>query len=100
MKQIFVLLCLILLVSFVGNANATSPMPEDVKPGTNDTVCAIHLVIIKDRERGIHEELNSTFAFEATEEKKDVLEWVTRYVNNKLNERNISEFRVGCKFPK
>ena len=81
-----------------GNSSATSPMPEEVKPGMSATVCAIHLTCAN--ERGMQEELTSTFAFEVSEAKKDVLEWVSTYVNGKLNERNVSEFRIDCKFPK
>jgi hypothetical protein len=73
---------------------------EELKPGLTATVCTIHLICVKDRERGTHEELASTFAFDASEAKKDVLEWVTRYVHDKMNERNISEFKIDCKFPK
>jgi len=32
--------------------------------------------------------------------KKDVLDKITKYMNNKLNEGNVSEFKVECKFSK
>jgi len=100
MKKTAILLCAIVLFGFAGSSFATSPMPGEVKPGMSATVCAIHLICMKDQERGTHEELASTFAFEVSEAKKDVLEWVAAYVNGKLNERNVSEFKIDCKFPK
>jgi len=100
MKRTLLLLCLIVLFGFAGNSFATSPMPEEVKPGMTTTVCIIHITCVKDRERGTYEDLASTFAFEVSETKGDVLEWVTGYVRNKLNERNVSEFEVDCRFQK
>jgi hypothetical protein len=100
MKKTSILLCMIVLCGFVGNSFATSPMPEEVKPGPTATVCTIHTICIADRERGTHEEQTAKFAFEVSEAKKDVLEWVTGYVKNKLNERNVTEFKVDCRFPK
>jgi hypothetical protein len=91
---------MIVLFGFVRDSFATSPMPEEVKPGMTATVCIVHITCVKDRERGTYEELTSTFAFEVSEAKRDVLEWVTGYVKNKLNERNVSEFKVDCRFPK
>ena len=100
MKKILILLSMIVLCGFAGNSFATSPMPEEVKPGQTATVCTIHIACITDREKGIPEEKTAKFAFEVSEAKKDVLEWVTRYINNKMNERNVTEFKVDCKFPK
>jgi hypothetical protein len=100
MKRASILLCVIVLFGFVGDSFATSPMPEEVKPGLTATVCTIHIVCIKDHERRIPEEQTAKFAFEVSEAKSDVLEWVTRYINNKLNERNVSEFKAECKFLK
>ncbi len=100
MKRASILLCVIVLFGFVGDSFATSPMPEEVKPGLTVTVCTIHIVSIKDHERGIPEEQTAQFAFEVSEAKRDVLEWVARYINNKMNERNVTEFKVECKFPK
>ncbi len=98
MKKISILICMSVLFGLVGNASATSPMPEDVKPGMSATVCTIHTVCIKDHERGMQEEQTAKFAFEVSEAKKDVLEWVTRHINNKLSERNVTEFKIECRF--
>jgi hypothetical protein len=100
MKKISILICMSVLFGLAGNSFATSPMPEEVKPGLTATVCTIHIVCITERERGTPEEQTAKFAFEVSEAKKDVLEWVTRYINNKLNERNVTEFKVECRFPK
>jgi hypothetical protein len=100
MKKTMFLVLMIVLAALARNSQAVSPMPEEVMPGLSATVCTIHIVCIKDHERGMLEELKSTFAFEVSEAKKDVLEWVTRYINNKLNERNVTEFKIECKFPK
>jgi len=100
MKKTSILLCTIVLFGFAGDSFATSPMPEEVKPGQTVTVCTIHIACITDHERGIPEEQTAKFAFEVSEAKKDVLEWVTGYVKNKLNERHVSEFKVDCRFPK
>jgi len=100
MKRASILLCVIVLSGFVGDSFATSPMPEEVKPGMTATICTIHITCMRDRERGTQEELASTYAFEASEAKKDVFEWVTRYIHDKFNERNVTEFKVECKFPK
>ena len=100
MKKTSILLCTIVLFGFAGDSFATSPMPEEVKPGQTATVCTIHIACITDREKGIPEEQTVNFAFEVSEAKRDVLEWVTGYVRNKLDERNVSEFKVDCRFPK
>ncbi len=91
---------MIVLFGVPGDSFATSPMPEEVKPGQTATVCTVHITYITDHERGMLEEQTSKFAFEVSEAKKDVLEWVTKYINNKLDERNVSEFKIECKFPK
>ena len=100
MKKVTVLIFILALVGLTDNSAAVSPMPEGVKPGPSATVCTIHIACITDSERGTPEEQTSTFAFEVSEAKRDVLEWVTKYINNKLNERNVSEFKIECKFPK
>lgn len=99
-KEIMALTWIMFLLGVAANSFATSPMPEEVKPSMTATVCTIHITFVKDPEKGKHEELTSTFAFKVSEAKTDVLEWVTRYVNNKLNELNVSEFKVNCRFPK
>ena len=100
MKKVSIFILMVILLGLAGDSFATSPMPEEVKPGMTVTVCTIDIVSIKDRERGIPEEQTAKFAFEVSEAKRDVLEWVTKYINNKMNERNVTEFNVECKFPK
>ena len=100
MKKTSIFILMLVLFGLAGNSSAISPMPEEVKPGLTATVCTIHIVCIKDHERGIPEEQTAKFAFEVSEAKSDVLKWVTRYINNKLNERNVSEFKAECKFLK
>ena len=98
MKNVTVLIFILALMGLADNSAAVSPMPEGVKPGAAATVCTIHIACITDSERGMSEEQTSTFAFEVSEAKRDVLEWVTKYINNKLSERNVSEFKIECKF--
>jgi len=100
MKKVTVLIFILVLMGLAYNSAAVSPMPEGVKPGAAATVCTIHIVCVTDSERGMPEEQTSTFAFEVSEAKRDVLEWVTKYINHTLNEKNVSEFKVECKFPK
>jgi hypothetical protein len=99
MKKVTVLIFMLILLGLADNSAAVSPMPEGVKPGAAATVCTIHIACITDSEREMPEEQTSTFAFEVSEAKKDVLEWVTKYINNKLSEKNVSEFKIECKFP-
>ncbi|MDD1744820.1 MAG: hypothetical protein LUQ20_03275 [Candidatus Methanoperedens sp.] len=100
MKKLSVFIFMIFLFGIAGKAAAVSPMPfEELKPGQTAIVCAFHITYITDQTRGIPEEQTSTFAFEASNAKKDVLEWVNKYINDKLNERNVSAFKVECKFP-
>ncbi len=91
---------MIVLFWLAGNSSATSPMPEEIKPGQTATVCTTHIVYLTEDEKGIHaEEFSSHFVFEAAGPKKDVLEKVTKFMSEKLNEGNVSEFKVECKFP-
>jgi len=92
-----------MIVSFglVGSSSATSPQPEEVKPGQTATICTTHIVYITDREKGtLQHEASSTLAYEASMPKAGVLEKITAYISNKLDEWNVSEFRLECKFPK
>ncbi len=101
MKKISIFILLIVLLGFVGNSSATSPMPEELMPRQTENFCTIHVTYILDGGQGIlTEEASSTLTFEASMSKKDVLEKITKYMNNKLNEGNVSEFKVECKFPK
>jgi len=98
--SIFILLMIVLL-GFVRNLSATSPMPEEVKPGQTENTCTIHVVYSLDSEQGIlTHETSSTLTFEAAMSKKDVLEKLTKHLITKFNEGNVSKFEVECRFPK
>ena len=100
MKKASISIFMIALLCFAGNSSATSPMPEEIKPGATTTVCTTYIVYLTENEKGIHlEESSSNFVFEVTEPKKDVLEKVTKFMSEKLNEGNVSDFKVECKFP-
>jgi len=92
---------MVVLLGLAANSSATSPMPEEVKPGQNESVCIIHVVYVTDREKEIPgEESSSTFVFENSMPKKTVIEKVAKHISEKLNEGNVSEFRAECKFAK
>jgi len=76
-------------------------MPEEMKPGHDENACTIHVVYMPDSEKEIPgKEFSSTLIFEASMLRGDVLEKVTRQISEKLNEGNVSEFKLECKFPK
>ncbi|MCL5023558.1 MAG: hypothetical protein M1497_09370 [Nitrospirae bacterium] len=59
------------------------------------------MVYIADPEKGIPGgDSSSNLVFEAIQPKKDVLERVTEYVGNRMNEGNVAEFKIECKFLK
>jgi len=101
MKKIIVLLPILVLACFTSNSAAVSPMPfEELKPGQTAIVCTFHVAYMADRERGLHgEESSKTLFFETSAAKREVLEEMTKYVGNKLDKGNLSEFRLECKFP-
>ena len=101
MKRIIVLLPILVLACFASNSAAVSPMPfEELKPGQTAIVCTFHVAYMADRERGLHgEESSKTLFFETSAAKREVLEEMTKYVGNKLDKGNLSEFRLECKFP-
>jgi hypothetical protein len=103
MKTLTVIfLILFALAGMVSNSAAVSPMPmEELKVGPSQTVCIIHLVHIPEHGKEIVGlETTSTLVFNPTVLKSDVLEKAKNYINLKLNEENISEFKVECTFPK
>lgn len=101
MKKTLIFILTMVLFGLAVNSYATSPMPEELRPGPTAPVCVIHIVYMPDIEKGIpRENTSSTLVYEVSESKKDVFEKVTRYLSDKLNEGNISEFKVECKFPK
>jgi hypothetical protein len=92
---------MIALLGLAGTSSATSPMPEELKPGQTEPYCTLHVVYRLDREQGIFtDEQTSTLTFEHLLSRKDILEKITHHMNATLNEDNISEFKVECKFPK
>lgn len=101
MKKIILSILVLFLVVLARDSQAVSPMPiEELKPGQTAIVCAIHTAYFPDREKGTPGEGSSkTLFFEASASKKDVLEEMTRYIGNRLNEANLSEFKLECKFP-
>ena len=101
MKEISVLILMIALLGLAENSSATSPMPEEVKPGQTENICTVHVAYSLDREKGILlEETSSTLTFEPSMSRKDVLDKITKHLSNRLNDVNVSEFKVECKFPK
>jgi len=92
---------MIVLSGLAADSSATSPMPEEMKPGQTENVCTVRIAYSLDREKGILlEETSSTLTFEASMSKKDVLDKITKHLSNRLNDMNVSEFKVECKFPK
>lgn len=99
MRRTVLLIVMAVLLALAGNAAAISPQPEEVKPGQH--VCTVFVVHVVESENGVFQrEAPSTLVFEASASKKDVLERITRYLNDKLSEWNVSGFRIECKFPK
>lgn len=101
MKKIAASIIMTVLLGFAGSSAATSPQPEEVKPGQTATICTTHIVYVTDREKGIRgEEPSSTFTFETSMPKKDVLEKIMKHMSDRLNEGHVSEFRIECRFQK
>ena len=103
MKTLTVLLLIIFAIAgMVSNSAAVSPMPmEELKVGPSQTVCVIHIVHIPEHGKEIVGlESTSTLIFNPAVLKSDVLEKTKNYINLKLNEGNISSFKVECLFPK
>ena len=98
---VLVSVTLIILLWHLGNAVATSPQPEEVRPGPTTTVCTTHIIYTADIEKGrAQHEAYVTHNFDESIPKKEVTEKMTTYINNKLKEWNVSEFKLECKFPK
>lgn len=101
MKKISIFISIIILFWFSGKAGATSPQPEEVKPGPAATVCTTHIVYTADIEKGTAQhEASATHTFDVSTAKKEVMGKMTMYMNNKFKEWNVSEFKIECKFPK
>lgn len=90
-------------------AFAVSPMPseiekdaerksmEQVSPTGNNIVCKITIVYTNGKQR--KEDHVSSIAMEATTSRKDALEKAVKYFEDKLQDEDISEVTVDCKFP-
>lgn len=101
MKKISIFISIIILFWFSGKAAATSPQPEEVKPGPTATVCTTHIIYIADQEKGTTQrEASVTHTFDESIGKKEVMEKMTMYMNNKFKEWNVSDFKIECKFPR
>ena len=101
MKKVSIFIFLALLLGLAGYSSATSPVPEEVMPGLTADVCSVHVTYTLNRETGVlGEEISSNLTFAASVPKKEVLEKIMAYVDKKLREGRVSEFRVECKFPK
>ncbi|MBI5203991.1 MAG: hypothetical protein HZA11_03640 [Nitrospirae bacterium] len=101
MKKVSIFISIIILFWFSGKAAATSPQPEEVKPGPATTVCTTHIVYTADIEKGMSQhEASATHSFDEGIAKKDVMEKMAMYINNKFKEWNVSEFKLDCKFQK
>ena len=100
MKEISILILIIVLVGFAGTAAATSPMPSEEILGLQvQTVCTVHIVYIPAK-GAVTEEISSPLTFDASIPKKEVLDKVTRYISDKFNEVNASEFSAECRVAK
>ena len=101
MKLLLISISIIILFWLSGNAAATSPQPEEVRPGPSNTVCNTHIVYIAEPERSIaQQEASATHTFDESIPKKEVLEKMTMYIEDKIKEWNVFEFNLDCKFPK
>jgi hypothetical protein len=99
MKKVTILIFIFALAVLADNSAAVSPMPEVLE--RSQTVCIIHIVHMPESEKGIvGEESTSNLVFEISVSKNDVLEKITKYVSKKVNEDNVSEVKIECKFPK
>jgi hypothetical protein len=95
------LIATIYLFGIAVQASATSPVPEEVMPVEKENVCTTHVVYISEHEGAVvNEQTSSVLAFGRDVSKKEVLDKTASYLSNKLNEVNMSEFKVECKFVK
>jgi hypothetical protein len=99
----------ILIPAVPGTTFAVSPMPHELerelenqatdktKPAEGDTVCTIKIIYPKDK---LHaEDYVSTIVIKGPASRKDSLEKSISYIEDKLQDENISEVTVECKFP-
>ena len=105
------LLCLLVfLTPYVqGTAFAVSPMPHELqkelenqatdnaKPAEGDTICLMKIVYLKDK---LHaEDYISTIVIKGPASRKDSIEKSISHIEGKLQDEDISEVTVDCKFP-
>jgi hypothetical protein len=101
MKRVSIFVVVVVLLGFAAESFATAPMPEEVMPGLTTDTCSVSVTYSLNRETGVlGEEVSSNLTFAASISKKDVLEKIMTYVDKKLREGRVSEFKVECKFPK
>jgi hypothetical protein len=104
------LFSLVFLIPAVpGTAFAVSPMPHELekelenqatdnrKPTEGATICTIKIVYHNDK---LHaEDYVSTIVIKSPASRKDSLEKSIAYIEDKLQDEDISEVTVECKFP-
>jgi hypothetical protein len=104
------LFSLVFTIPAVSNtAFAVSPMPHELerelerqatdntKPGEGDAVCTIKIVYPKDK---LHtEDYVSTIIIKSPASRKDPLEKSISHIEDKLQDADIAEVTVDCKFP-
>ncbi len=101
MKTLLIAIPIIVLLELAGTASATSPQPEEVRPGAKETVCTAHVIYSPDTEKGIEKgSMSTNFSFDASVSRKAVLDKVNEHIAGKLTETNVSEFSLECKFAK
>jgi hypothetical protein len=100
MKVISIIVLMAALLLFTCAAGATSPMPaEEILGLQTANVCTIRIVYSPGKEV-LREAITSTLTYDASMPKKDVLEKTSGQISDKLNEGNVAEFSVDCKFAK
>ena len=104
---LFSLLFLIPTVS--DTAFAVSPMPHELekelerqspdktKPAEGNTICTIKIVYLKGKLPG--EDYVSTIVVKSPASRKDPLEKSISHIEDKLQDEDIAEITVECKFP-
>jgi hypothetical protein len=101
MKKVLFFLLTVILLGLAADSFATAPMPEEVMPGLTADTCSVVVTYSVDRETGVlGEEMSSTLTFATSMSKKNVLERIMNYVDKKLREGRVSEFKIECRFPK
>lgn len=104
------LFSLVFLIPAVpGTAFAVSPMPHELekelenqatdntKPAEGDTICTIKIVYPKDKLHAA--DYVSTIVIKSPASRKDSLEKSISHIEDKLQDKDISEVTVECKFP-